>query len=118
MGRWIGFFISIAFGLALGLVYGWFLNPPKSTDTRLETLRIDYKSDYVLMVAEGFQKDNDIVNAVRHLEKLGVLPVDVMIEQAIAFAQKAGYTEPDIARMQTLLDAVRTKAPLSGSASP
>lgn len=118
MGRWFRFIVAILIGLGLGLAYGWFINPPQNKDTTPDTLRIDYKTDYVLMVSEGYQKDNDIQNAVRQLEKLGVEPIDSMIEQAIEFARKAGYTEPDIARMQTLLSAMRTITPAQGGATP
>jgi hypothetical protein len=118
MGRWIGFILAILIGLGLGLTYGWFINPPKNAGSTPDTLRIDFKTDYVLMVAENFQKDQDVQNAIRQLESLGVTPVDTMIEQAIEFARKQGYTEPDIAQMQTLLSGLRTLTPVQGAATP
>jgi hypothetical protein len=51
MSRWTRFLIAIAVGLALGLLYGWVLSPVKYVDTTPNTLRADYQTDYVLMVA-------------------------------------------------------------------
>lgn len=118
MSRWIRFVIAILIGLGLGLAYGWFIHPPKNSEITPDTLRIDYKTDYVLMVAEVFQKDHDLQNAIRHLETLGISPVDTMVEQAIEFAKQQVYSEPDIGLMRTLLSALRTTAPVQGAATP
>ncbi len=118
MARWIRFFIAILFGLGLGLAYGWFFNPTHTTGTSPDTLRIDYKTDYVLMVAEAFQDAGNPQLAVQRLSVLGEPQPAAMVEQAIQFAQKAGYTEPDIARMQALLSALQTLVPAGGGANP
>jgi hypothetical protein len=102
MARWILFIIAILVGVALGLAIGWIFIPIQYVDTSPDTLRIDYKTDYVLMVAEAYQSENDLGLAVRRLALLGnVSPADV-VDQAIQFAQKYGYTEADITRMQAL----------------
>jgi hypothetical protein len=46
MSRWTLFFIVLLLGLGLGLLYGWVINPVSYQDTTLDTLRIDYKTDY------------------------------------------------------------------------
>jgi hypothetical protein len=102
MARWIGFIFSILVGVALGLAYGWIVSPVKYVDTSPDTLRIDYKTDYVLMVAEAYQNENDLGLAVRRLALLGNLSPAEVVEQAIQFAQKYGYAEADITRMQGL----------------
>ena len=48
MSRWTLFLLVIILGLALGLVYGWVINPVSFQDTTLNNLRIDYKTDYTL----------------------------------------------------------------------
>ena len=60
MSRWIKFFIVIALGLAAGLIYGWAISPVEYTNTTPDTLRADYRSDYVLMVAEVFHADQNV----------------------------------------------------------
>ena len=51
--RWILFIFAILVGAGLGLLYGWVINPVDYVDTTPDTLRIDYKTDYVLMDTPG-----------------------------------------------------------------
>jgi hypothetical protein len=118
MTRWIRFLFAIMIGTGLGLAYGWLVSPAQFVDTSPETLRIDYKTDYVLMVAEAYQNEQDSDLALRRLAVLGDIPPLEMIGQSIQFAQKAGYTEPDIARMRALLSALQTRIPSQGIGSP
>ena len=55
--RWLAFLVAIGIGLGLGLYYGWVVSPVAYVDTAPNTLRPDYKADYVLMVAEAYQAD-------------------------------------------------------------
>jgi hypothetical protein len=118
MARWIRFLIAILFGLVLGLAYGWVATPVRYVDTTPNTLRIDYKTDYVLMVAEAYQFEEDPQMAARRLATLGDTPPVTIIDQSIQFAQKAGYTEPDIASMQTLLSALQSLLPGQEAPAP
>jgi hypothetical protein len=118
MVRWIRFLIAIALGLGFGLAYGWFLSPARSTGTSMDTLRIDYRTDVVLMIAEAYQNDQDLELAVRRLAIIGSNPPETMTEESIQFARKAGYTEPDISRIQSLLSALQTQPPPPGIPTP
>jgi len=118
MSRWIRFLISILVGLAIGLIYGWLISPVSYVDTSPNTLRIDYKTDYVLMVAESYQSEKDLVQATRRLAMLGGPSQIEIVAQTIQFAQKAGYSEADVARMQALQSALQTLLPGQGTAVP
>jgi hypothetical protein len=108
MTRWIRFFLAILVGVGLGLLYGWVIRPVDYVDTSPDTLRIDYKTDYILMVAEAYQGEGDLQLVIRRLALLGnVAPVE-MVYEAILFAEKAGYADADLAMMQTLLGALQT----------
>lgn len=107
MARWIRFFIAILVGVGLGLLYGWLVNPVKYVDTTPDTLRIDYKTDYVLMVAEAYQLEGNPELAVRRLALLGETPPAEMVYQAILFAQKTNYTDNDLTTMQALMGALQ-----------
>lgn len=112
MSRWIRFLIAIAIGAALGLFYGWAVSPVEYVDTSPASLRIDYKSDYVLMVAESYQLEEDLDLAVRRLALLGSDPPAETVRQALLFAERQGYTDADIALMRRLLRDLETWNPL------
>jgi hypothetical protein len=108
MSRWLRFIILMLVGLAGGLAYGWVINPIEYVNTAPATLRIDYKTDYVLMTAETYHSEGDLSLAVRRLALLGNLPPDQTVHQSILFAERAGYTDADLALIHTLYDALQT----------
>ncbi len=111
MGRWFRFFIAIGIGIAVGLIYGWLINPVEYVNTAPDSLRKDYRTDYVLMVAEAYHSENSLNVAARRLAMLGdQSPVDI-VTQAIAYAKQIGYNESDIQLMQNLADKLKTWDP-------
>jgi len=109
MFRWIAFLLSIILGLAAGLYYGWVVSPVEYVDTTPDTLRIDYKTDFVLMVAEVYQEDGDIENAVRQLGLLGDEdPID-LIDGALDYAQENIYGQTDLDLLTKLREGVQTR---------
>ena len=115
--RIIWFFIMIAIGLAGGLAYGWVLNPVKYVDTSPETLRADYKTDYVLMVAEIYKSDHDLSAADHRLALLGSQAASQTVNSAILTAQQMGYSTQDLQTMITLSQAVQASIPNATKAS-
>ena len=107
MSRWIRFLLAIAIGAAGGLFYGWVLNPVKYVDTTPDTLRIDYKSDYVLMVAESYSSDSDLDLAARRLALLGDTPPVDIVREAVLFAERQGYVDTDVTLMRHLFSALQ-----------
>ncbi|NLG72505.1 MAG: hypothetical protein GX495_10770 [Chloroflexi bacterium] len=99
--RWIRFFIAIAIGMGLGLFYGWVINPIEFTDTAPSSLSIDYKADYVLMVAEAYQADRDLLRARERLAPLGGASPSQIVLQAILSAEPH-YVERDLEIMRQL----------------
>lgn len=112
MVRWFRFLLVILIGIGLGLIYGWLVNPIEYVDTSPNTLRVDYKSDYVLMVAESYQLEQDTTLVLRRLALLGSDPAADIVRQALLFAEKQGYTDADIALMRTLLMDIDNQTPL------
>lgn len=105
------FFIIIGIGIAIGLVYGWIINPVEYVDTAPDSLRMDYKTDYVLMVAEAYQVEQNLDLAVQRLALLGeTSPQDLLIE-AIAYATQIQYDPADLVLMQALVDGLKTWFP-------
>jgi hypothetical protein len=109
--RWLFFALSILAGLGLGLFYGWVISPVQYVDTSPDSLRVDYRSDYVLMVAEVYQVEQDPFLAARRLSLLGsALPPHELVAQALQFAQDNGYAPQDIRLLQSLAIALQIYA--------
>ncbi|MBI3166619.1 MAG: hypothetical protein IPG44_16355 [Anaerolineales bacterium] len=102
---------SLALGIALGLVYGWVIEPVEFTDVTPDLLREDYRVDYVLMTAEAYQNDFDSEAAARRLAMLGSDPPETYAASAIEYASLNGFTEDETNALQALLTAMQTHQP-------
>ncbi len=104
MSRWILFLITLALGAAAGLYYGWVVNPVEYVNTTPDTLREDYKTDYVLMVAETYRASGDLLQAVHQLGILGDPSPSASVNKALDYARQPEhpYSESDLAMMQAL----------------
>jgi len=110
--RWIFFIISLALGIGLGLFYGWVVSPVQYVDTTPNTLRIDFQTDYTLMIAEIFQSDQNIDLAGQRISTLGTRPPAEIASRALTFAQQNGYSSADVAMLQNLVLALQVWQPL------
>lgn len=100
--RLVWFFISILVGAGIALVYGWMINPVTYVNTTPDNLRKDYKADYVLMVAEIFQTEQNLPMATRRLELLDSDSPMRQVQRAILTAQELGYSSRDLETMGKL----------------
>lgn len=115
MRRWFWFIVAILLGVALGLFYGWVINPVEFVDTTPATLRDDFQTDYVLMVAEVYYANGDLEQAVRRLALLGDRPPVDYASRAMVFAAQAPYADSDQALLTELAGAVQAWDPLLGA---
>jgi hypothetical protein len=120
MSRWILFLITIALGFAAGLFYGWKINPVNRENTTADSLREDYKADYVLMVAEAYQAEGDLNSAIDRLSALGSQPPAEIVSNAIQFAAtiQPPYAESALVLMRKLADDLRTPIPATEMQTP
>src|SRR5512137_2024132 len=102
MSRWTKFLIVLILGAAVGLFYGWVVNPVEYVDISPQNLRVDYKADYVLMVAESFQVDHDLGLAVRWLSLLGSAAPTQIVAEALNYALQHDYAAQDLSLIQSL----------------
>ncbi len=109
--RILWFLVMIAFGLLAGLFYGWVISPPSTGDTAPDKLRADYKADYVLMVAETYHADQNLVKATQRLTLLGSESAAQITANGIQTARDLDYTESDLQFMDSLLQALKAQAP-------
>ena len=118
MARWIRFFLVLIVSFGIGLLYGWVIDPVEYVDTFPEALREDYKTDYVLMVAETYQVDRDINLAAKNLAFLGGVPVENLVESALNFAVQSGYSSADLGLLRVLSDGLQAETATEGDAMP
>ena len=118
MPRWLPILFFIILGIALGLIYGWVIAPVQYTDITPDGLRIDYRTDYVLMVAEGYRGEQNPALAARRLAVLGSESPALIAGKAYEYARQAGYESDDLALMQELVVALETWQPVPGTALP
>jgi len=111
MRRWGLFFIVMAIGATAGMYFGWVENPVKYVDTAPDSLRMDYKTDYVLMVAEAYRVENNLSLAARRLALLGTDTPEVTVSQALEFARQIDYNDNDILLIQSLAEGLKTWNP-------
>ena len=112
MVRWFSFLLVLLIGIGLGLFYGLKANPVTFVDLSPGMLSEDYQTDYVLMVAESYQLEQETNLVLRRLALLGSDPPGDIVRQAVIFAEKIGYTDADIALMRTLLMDIDNQTPL------
>ena len=85
--RFVWFMLSILAGAAVGLLYGWMVNPVRYVNTTPENLRSDFQADYVLMVAEIYSSEKDATLAARRLLVLGDTQPLRSVQRAIITGQ-------------------------------
>jgi hypothetical protein len=111
MPRWLFSIIAIAIGIGLGLLYGWVISPVQFVDTTPASMRADYRADYVLMVAEAYDVDENTDLAIRRLAIFGSnSPADIAA-QALQTGQAIGYSAEDISTLQELMRALQAYQP-------
>ena len=100
--RFIWFVIALILGTTLGLLYGWVYRPAPANSASLVDLREDYKSDYVLMVSEVFQHEQNAPVAITRLERLEDGTAIQELQFGLLSAQKYGFSFSDLQLMGQL----------------
>lgn len=118
MPRWLPIALAALAGIGLGLFYGWVVSPVEFSEITPEALRIDFRTDYVLMVAEAFRLEGDEAAAARRLAILGGRPPGILVAEAYTYAEQAEYPADDLAYLQELAVALQAWQPLPGTVDP
>ena len=111
MSRWTKFLLAVILGAAAGLFYGWVVNPVEYVDIAPESLRVDYKTDFVLMVAEAYQVERDSGLAVRRLALLGSSAPTDLVTNAFDYATEHEYAPQDLSLLKSLGEALEVWNP-------
>jgi hypothetical protein len=105
--RWVFVIIALIAGAGMGLAYGWFVDPVDFFDLTPDTLRADYKADYVLMTAEAYRLEQDTGLAARRLAIFGTQSPSAIAAQGLAYAKTHGFADADIVLIQELVTALQ-----------
>jgi hypothetical protein len=114
--NWIKLLIAAVIGIALGLVYGWVIAPVQYTDVTPNILRKDYRADYVLMVAEANQKEQDPETAARRLAILGSESPAEIAASTLVYATNNGFSQNELQLLQNLLSDMQKYQPQGNNA--
>ena len=112
MPRWLPPLLFTILGFALGLLYGWIINPVKFVDTTPDSLRVDYRTDYVLMVAEAYHGDQNIELAVRRLAIFGSETPATISAQALQASRQMNYSDSDLSLLEELTRSMQAYQPV------
>jgi hypothetical protein len=116
MPRWVWSLIAGLLGVAVGVIYGWVVSPVKFVDTTPASLREDFRTDYVLMVAESYHADHDPALASRRLAIFGSESPAVIALAAVDTGQHVGYSPDDVVLLQDLTRALQAYQPVAPTA--
>ena len=105
--RWIFIIIALLAGIGAGLAYGWIVDPVEYFNLTPDTLRADYKTDYVLMIAEAYRVEQDPGTAARRLAIFGAQSPSAIASDALEYAHTNGFPDSDIALLQELVTAMQ-----------
>ena len=105
--RWIFVLLTFIIGIGLGLAYGWLIDPVEYFDLTPDTLREDYKTDYVLMTAESYRVEQDPGTAARRLAIFGSQSPSAIASDALDHARTNGFSDADITLIQELVTAMQ-----------
>ena len=102
---------GVIIGLAAGLFYTWVINPVKYTDVSPDTLRADYKTDYVVMIARAYAADSDLDLARARLATLSLANPGQFVADTATRQIAAGAPLDDLRALNALATALGAVAP-------
>jgi hypothetical protein len=105
--RWVFILLALILGAGLGLAYGWYVDPVDFFDLTPDTLRADYRADYVLMTAEAYSLEQDPGLAARRLAIFGTKSPSAIAADGLSYARANSFADEDIALMQELVTALQ-----------
>ncbi len=110
--------IGVVLGIATGLIYGWIISPVEYINTAPDSLRADYRTDYVLMVAQAYSVEADLDSVQKRLAALGPEPPSDTVVQAIQYAVEHNFSQADIEALRQLALGIRSLPPPAAIGAP
>jgi len=105
--RWVLVILALLAGIGIGIAYGRYIDPVDYFDLTPDTLRPDYKADYVLMTAEVYRAEQDPGLAARRLAIFGTKSPSAIAADGLVYARANGFSASEIALIQELVTALQ-----------
>lgn len=105
--RWLLITLALLVGIGIGIGYGWYIEPVDYFDLTPDTLRADYKADYVLMTAEAYRVEQDPGLAARRLAIFGTQSPSALAADGLAYARANSFSDTEIALILELVTALQ-----------
>jgi hypothetical protein len=94
--------LGVGLGIVLGLWFGWGLSPVQYTETVPSQLEPRYQSEFVIMVAETYDREHDLHAATARLAGLGRADLSGLVREVEQAYAAAGYPQEDRDRLERL----------------
>jgi hypothetical protein len=104
--QWISPLIAFVLALVVGLYYTWQIDPVEYVDTAPDSLRDDFKSDYMALIAAAYASNGDLTRAEA---RLGLFSDDDPATTLAALAQQRlaeGHHESEARALAILASAL------------
>ena len=106
INRFYPILFGLVLGIAIGLLYGWVIQPVEIIESTPDTLRDDFRTDLILMIAEAYEREADLDLALQRFERLKLTPPVTVLEFAITYANDHNFKVIEIQRLNELLSAL------------
>jgi hypothetical protein len=100
--RYTPLIIGLLVGIAIGILYGWVIQPLEIGEITPNSLQEEYRADIVLMVAEIFAAEKDIERARQRMTTLGFNSHTELVTNALNFAKAHDFSDQDIKLLTNL----------------
>jgi hypothetical protein len=107
LSLWVFIVLALLAGIGIGIIYGWYIDPVDYFDLPPDTLRADYKADYVLVTAEAYQAEQDPGLAARRLAIFGSKSPSAIAAEGLTYARSHNFSDAEIALIQELVTALQ-----------
>jgi hypothetical protein len=108
--------IGLVLGIALGILYGWVINPVEWTDAAIEHLRPDLQQEYLRMAIDSYARNPDAELAKKRFADMG--PAGAAALDAVMNNPGAQNFETILAFQATVTGGAPPATPVVGEATP
>lgn len=110
--------LGLLLGVAVGLIYGWVIRPVEQIGIAPQSLKQEFRVDYVLMVAEAYADNEQLEQARVRLASLGPdNPINYVLE-AINYGVEQAFDYDDLQTLNRLVIDLRNNPPSAEIGSP